>query len=671
MEKGTLIEFRLHGERRLAVADRPEGKKHWVVVDEQGNAHTIHPRQITYEITGTAYKSSQISTFTQDLQPYLDPSSLEVAWEILVEQGETVDPKEMALLLFSEQSPLHCYASYILLSNDKLYFKQKGDRYEPRSLAQVGEIKHQQEVEQQRQRDTQEYWTRIQKRLAGETVEWQNSDRNRLDAIERFALYGEEATHVAPALETLATLERPQTPQAAFQLLVDLGIWTPHENLSLRRSQIPTQFSTQVLEVARRCLDLPQTDLDTNRVDLTHLKVYTIDDESTREIDDGLSLETLEDGRQRLWIHIADPTRLISPGDDLDLEARRRTTTVYLPTGMVPMFPSELATGPMSLVQGQLCCALSFGVVLDETGMVLDYTIHASTIKPTYRLTYDDVDEMLEIGIQAEPEIDALATWAKRRKEWRHSQGAISIYMPESLIKVDGDDIIIKVLDDSLSRQIVAEMMILTGEVAARYGQAHSLALPYRSQPQPELPPEEELMQLPPGAVRACAMRRYMPRSEVSLTPARHASLALDTYTQVTSPIRRYSDLLAHFQIKAHLRGEEPPFSTEQMQEMVMSLGPAVKEASKVERETNRYWSLEFLRRHSNEIWQATMLRWLREDSNLGLVLLEELGLELPMRFNRSVDVGEQFEVKVSHVDPRLDVIQFQEIINQTAQSVV
>lgn len=671
MEKGTLIEFRLHGERRLAVADRPEGKKHWVVVDEQGNAHTIHPRQITYEITGTAYKSSQISTFTQDLQPYLDPSSLEVAWEILVEQGETVDPKEMALLLFSEQSPLHCYASYILLSNDKLYFKQKGDRYEPRSLAQVGEIKHQQEVEQQRQRDTLEYWTRIQKRLAGETVEWQNSDRNRLDAIERFALYGEEATHVAPALETLATLERPQTPQAAFQLLVDLGIWTPHENLSLRRSQIPTQFSTQVLEVARRCLDLPQTDPDTNRVDLTHLKVYTIDDESTREIDDGLSLETLEDGRQRLWIHIADPTRLISPGDDLDLEARRRTTTVYLPTGMVPMFPSELATGPMSLVQGQLCCALSFGVVLDETGMVLDYTIHASTIKPTYRLTYDDVDEMLEIGIQAEPEIDALATWAKRRKEWRHSQGAISIYMPESLIKVDGDDIIIKVLDDSLSRQIVAEMMILTGEVAARYGQAHSLALPYRSQPQPELPPDEELMQLPPGAVRACAMRRYMPRSEVSLTPARHASLALDTYTQVTSPIRRYSDLLAHFQIKAHLRGEEPPFSTEQMQEMVMSLGPAVKEASKVERETNRYWSLEFLRRHSNEIWQATMLRWLREDSNLGLVLLEELGLELPMRFNRSVDVGEQFEVKVSHVDPRLDVIQFQEIINQTAQSVV
>jgi exoribonuclease-2 len=157
----------------------------------------------------------------------------------------------------------------------------------------------------------------------------------------------------------------------------------------------------------------------------------------------------------------------------------------------------------------------------------------------------------------------------------------------------------------------------------------------------------------------------------VGLTPSRHASLALETYTQVTSPIRRYSDLLAHFQIKAHLRGETPPFSVEQMQEMVMSLGPAVKEASKVERETNRYWSLEFLRRNSDEIWQATMLRWLREDANLGLVFLEELALELPMRFSRSVEVGEQFEVKVSHVDPRMDMIQFQEIITPTASSVV
>jgi exoribonuclease-2 len=668
VEKGTLIEFRVHGERRLAVADRPEGKKHWIVIDEQGNSHTIHPRQITYELVGETYKPSDLSIFVEDLQPYIDPSSLEVAWEILVEQGETVNPQEMAMLLFSAKDPHQCYASHLLLCDDKLYFKQKGDRYEPRSPNQVAEIKHQQQVEQQRQQETQEFWNRVKQRLAGTPVEWQNSDRHRLDALERLALNGEEASHATSAFETLATLERPQTASAAFEVLVDLGIWSSHENLSLRRTQIPTQFPMQVLEVAQQCLNSQPPDPDSNRLDLTALKVYTIDDESTREIDDGLSVEFMEDGQQRLWIHIADPTRLLSPGDPLDLEARRRTTTVYLPTGIIPMFPSELATGPMSLVEGKLCCALSFGVILDENGQVKDYSIHASTIKPTYRLTYDDVDEMLQLAITAEPEIEALATWAKRRKQWRDSQGAISIYMPECLIKVEGDEIIIKVLEDSPSRQIVAEMMILAGEVAARYGQTHHLALPYRSQPQPDLPPAEELLQLPPGAVRSCAMRRYMPRSEVSLTPARHASLALETYTQVTSPIRRYSDLLAHFQIKAHLRGETPPFSADQMQEMVMSLGPSVKEASKVERETNRYWSLEFLRRHLDQTWQAILLRWLREDSNLGLVLLEELAVELPMRLNRNAQLGERFTVKVAHVDPRQDIIQFQEITDQATE---
>ncbi|MDQ2097389.1 MAG: ribonuclease R [Tychonema bourrellyi B0820] len=668
MDKGTLVEFRLHGDRRLAVADRPDGKKNWVLVDENSQPHSIPPKQITYEIAGETYKPSDIPKFLKEVEVYSDPSSLEVAWELLVDGGETADPESLAVLLFSDRTAAQCYAAYFLLSTDKLYFKQKGDRYEPRSIAQVAEIKHQQEVEQQRHQESQGFWDRVKQRLAGKNVEWANSDRTRLDALERFATLGEEATHRTPALETLASLERSETPEAAFQLLVDLGLWSHHENLFLRRSQIPLQLPAKVLEEVQRCLENLPSDSDTNRLDLTHLKVYTIDDESTTEIDDGLSLEFLENGQQRLWIHIADPTRLLSPGDELDMEARKRTTTVYLPTGMIPMFPPELATGPMSLIQGKECSALSFSVILDETGAAQDYSIHISTVKPTYRLTYDDVDEMLELGIEAEPEISAIATLAKLRQKWRETQGAISIFMPESVIKVNGEEIKIHVIDDSTARLLVAEMMILAGEVAARYGQTHSLAIPYRHQPQPELPPEEELLAVPAGPARACAVRRCMPRSEMNLTPGRHSSLGLEAYTQVTSPIRRYTDLLTHFQIKAHLRDEPQPFSPEEMQDIVMCLGTAVREASSVERQTNRYWGLEYLRRNPDEVWEALMLRWLREDSNLGLILLEELGLELAMRFGRSVEIGDRFEVKVTHCDPRSDVIQFQEVILQAAE---
>ncbi len=653
------------------------------MVDERSQSHSLAPRQVTYTVNKETYKPSDIPKFLEQVKPYLDPSSLEVAWELLVEGGETITPEEMANLLFSQSDAPHCYAAHCLLSDDKLYFKQKGEAYEARTVAQVAERKHQMEVEALKAKGQQEFLARVEQALKGEAVEWQRHDRQRLEGIEKYAALLADTVRMgvnydtlgrayppsAPVLETMTLLGRPTTPQGAFQLLVDLGWWSPHENLFLRRSSIPVQFPQKVLEVAQQHLDLPPTDSDANRLDLTHLKVYTIDDETTTEIDDGLSWEVLADGRERVWVHIADPTRWLVPEDELDLEARKRGSTVYLPTGMIPMFPEILATGPMSLVQGRICCALSFGVVLGKTGAVEDYSIHTSLIKPTYRLTYEDVDEMLELGVQAEPEIAAIATWATRRKTWRYAQGAISITMPEAAIKVKGDEINIDILDDSHSRQLVAEMMILAGEVAARYGQTHNIPLPFRGQPQPELPPDQELLQLPAGFVRACAMRRCMPKSEMSITPLRHAGLGLDTYTQATSPIRRYSDLLTHFQLKAHLRGEVLPFSAEQLKEVMMTVTSITQEVTMVERQTNRYYALEYLRRHPEQIWPVTVLMWLREDSNLALILLEDLGLQLPMSFKRSVNLGEQILVRVIHADPQKDLIQFQEIIYQEAQS--
>ncbi len=570
MEKGTLVEFRNQGDRRLGVIERPDGKNRLIVLDERGQSTSLAPRQFTYKVVGQTYKSSEIPDFLQQVESYLDPSSLEVAWELLIEDGESATPEEMANLLYSQAEPPQVYAAHCLLSDDKVYFKQKGDGYEPRSASAVAERKHQLEVEALKAKGQQEFLTRVQQALDGEAVEWQKHDRHRLEALEKYAALLADVTRggvkydslaqayppPAQVLETMTMLGRTATPQGAFGLLVDLGWWSPNENLFLRRSSIPVQFPTKVTDVAHERLNSPPPDLDRNRLDLTHLKVYTVDDETTTEIDDGLSWEMLPDNREKLWVHIADPTRWLVPEDELDLDARKRGSTVYLPTGMIPMFPEILATGPMSLIQGEICCALSFGIILDETGGVEDYSIHASLIKPTYRLTYEDVNDILESGVREEPEIAALGKWALKRKSWRYEQGAISINMPEATIKVKDDEVNIDLLDDSRSRKLVAEMMILAGEVAARYGKTHSIPLPFRGQPQPELPSEEELLLLPAGFVRSCAMRRCMPKSEMSINPLRHAGLGLETYTQATSPIRRYSDLLTHFQIKAHLRGE-------------------------------------------------------------------------------------------------------------------
>ena len=474
LEKGTIVEFRLQGDsnsdkkRRLGLYDRPEGKKHLVVLDQSGRAHKIHPRQINYTVSGQTFESSELAQFCAEVDAVLDPSSLKVAWELLVEAQEPISPQDLAMLLYSQQSPPLCYAAYCLLSDDKLYFKQKGDRFEPRTEKQVTELQHQIQRQEERQQQEESFYQSLEAAIAGESVEWSASDRLYLIAVEKFALFGDESNQRSQACELLGRVKFDKTPQGAFELMVALGLWDQHENLALLRKNVSLEFSSDALKALEHCLDMPPPDADRDhRRDLTHLKVYTIDDESTEEIDDGLSLEVLEDGRHRIWVHIADPTRWVYPGDPLDLEAQRKTTTVYLPTGMIPMFPLELSTGPMSLTQGNVCCALSFGIILAEDGALEDFEITASQIKPTYRLTYDDVDEMLELGVEAESELLKLADWSKKRKEWRQSQGAISIQLPESSIKVNGDQVTIDILPDSRSRNLVAEMMILTGQVAA------------------------------------------------------------------------------------------------------------------------------------------------------------------------------------------------------------
>ncbi|AUC59649.1 exoribonuclease II Rnb [Cyanobacterium sp. HL-69] len=667
MEKGTLVEFKVNGDRRLAVIEKPEGKKDWIAIDKNGTNHKVRPQKIDYLVKGESFKPSDIEKFSQEVEKYLDPSSLEVAWELLMEESTPITPPELAGLIFSEETPLLCYASYLLLSDDKIYFKKKGDIYEPRPTTQVEEIKHQIEIETQKRKEKEEFFERLNQALAGEEVTWTDNDLIKLDFVERWVLQPDNPPKQAQ--EILENIDRSKTVQEAWQLLIDLKLWSEHENLFLRRSSYPNNFPLEVAEMAQsiiydisKGIEIP--DLQP-RLDLTAHKVYTIDDESTKEIDDGLSVETLEDGTLRYWIHIADPTRLITPHDDLDLEARKRSTSLYLPTGMIPMFPPVLATGPMSLVQGQICPALSFGVTLDEAGGIKDYEIHSTHIKPTYRLTYHDVDEMLHLDIQAEPEVKQLAEASKLRSQWRRDNGSVMISMPEAIIKVQGeDDVTIELLHDSFSRTLVAEMMILTGEVAGRFCQEHDIPVPFRGQPQPELPPHEELILLPAGPVRSSAIRRCMPKSETGLSPIRHSSLGLNTYTQVTSPIRRYTDLLAHFQIKAHLRGDELPFARDEMQSILFNVTSTSSEAVLVERQTNRYWTLQYLKQHSDEVWEVLMLRWLREDDRLALILFEDIGLEFPYKCDRPTKVGETFMLEVAYCDPHRDEIRFKEVVN-------
>jgi exoribonuclease-2 len=676
VEKGTLVEFRHNSDRVLAVVQGTEGKKNLLLGVSSGQVHSVHPRQITFALNGgSSFTASDIPGFWQAVQAKLDPESLAVAWELVQEERHPLSLADIAQLLFSDDSPISTYATYRLLSEDRTYFKPKGEGYEPRTPAQVKEILHQIAVTQQRQQEQAEFEAHLRAALAhpGQGYPWTSAERARLELLERLALQGAAAAirshddlshnlNVSDRERASQLLEQmgfPPTPQGAFDALIALGLWSRHENLALRLTGIPTQFPKEVERYTEVVLKETLPD-SLPRRNLTALHTYTIDDASTRDIDDALSIESWSDEQVKLWIHIADPSHWVQWGDPLDLEARKRGTSVYLPEQVIPMFPPQLSTGPMSLVQGEVRPALSFGIVLGSDGQIRDYEICLSQIKVTYRLTYEDADEMLELG--AEAQLTAIARAAQWRYGWRMAQGAIQIGLPEQDIKVIDDIPHLRVIEDTPSRQMVAEMMVLTGEVAARFTRQNGIPVPYRLQPAPDLPPAEILDVYPQGPVRSFAIMRCLSRAEVATQPGRHTGLGLDAYCQVTSPIRRYADLLAHYQIKAFLRGDPLPLTEADVQQLLVALEPGTGEAIQVERKSKRYWSIEYLRLRPGQIWRALVLGYLREHENLVLVMLDEIAFRVPVRLERQIPLGAWIELEVLQADPRADVIELREV---------
>jgi len=239
--------------------------------------------------------------------------------------------------------------------------------------------------------------------------------------------------------QLLAKLIRKRTAQGAFDLLIDLQIWNRHVDTALLRSGFPIRFTNDELQVAQEAANNsrdPDGILDI-RQDLRYQKVYTIDSASTFDIDDGISVEKLDTDdsttRYRYWIHIADVDRYASRDSSLLKVAERRGTSLYLPTKTITMFPSCIEN-KMSLESGEDRCALSLGVELHSNGTIIPSSIilTSSLINVQYRLTYDDVDEMLDegVGYTEEWQIGVLLDAARKRREHRVSKGSTEGMVP-------------------------------------------------------------------------------------------------------------------------------------------------------------------------------------------------------------------------------------------------
>jgi exoribonuclease-2 len=674
MQSGAVIIYREHGHLTLGLVQKmvmTTGESRVELTNEDGKRQVLPTDRILFDCKQTltptqpaADIKKQLQAVQQQIHSHAQKINVQELWELV--QGEEVETwswEDLAGLVVTTQAhPLETVGVLAALCDQSLYFKEKkAGLFAPRDAKSIEDTLHQQQVAQERAHAQGAFLAWTQERLAtpSDTPAPARFDRY-LDLLKGFALYGEmydRHTQAVNLLEEIGFRGKGHPFEVAFQFLVAIGLWKVDEELSLLRYAIPTRFTDEVLQAAQDAP--PFTPEHTDHTDLTSLFTFTIDDAETTDIDDALSISE-ENGLITVGIHIADASFFVAPGDVIDKAALARGTSVYMPIGRFPMLPPILSEEKASLVAGAVRPTLSFFASFDAEGNFQTERLCRGFITVGRRLTYNEADAILAHG-QSEsetapcaPTLQHLLRLAQARKAQRIARGAIIIEGDEVKVRVHDDVVSVAVVaNDSPSRGLVGECMILANEMAARYCHRHALPALYSAQP----PPDESIpaaATFPSPRVYVQAARRSMKPSQLGVTPAAHSALALDVYTQATSPLRRYHDLQIQHQIKHHLAHGTALFDEEHLQMIAASAQQSTADAKRCERESTRYWLLRFLESRKGQTVSGQVVRFFNGRS---FIELDDTLLVVPINVSPPLPLGEAVQVIIGHVDARRDIL--------------
>jgi exoribonuclease-2 len=527
----------------------------------------------------------------------------EAAWELL--EGQKVSLKELAELAFGAYTPEAAYGAYLLAQKGERFVLEGGE-VRARTREELASLEEMKRRKEERERAFGEAVERI--RQGRPSLE----DRPLLAEVEALA-YGERKES-----RLLKALGLPETPEAAHGLLLRLGLWR-RENPHPRRLGLPLAPP-----------DLPVPPLpEEERVDLTHLPAFAIDDEGSQDPDDALYAERVEEGF-RLFVHVADVAALVGPGSPLDQEALRRGANLYLPEGTVPMLPLAV-TEALGLGLKEVSPALTFELLVSPEGELLREDLYLSWVR-VRRLSYREALE-----VEALAPIKALAEAFLRK---RLAQGALDIALPEVKVRVEGEEIRITPLPPYESRLWVREAMLLAGYAAAHLALREGLPFPFATQEAPSHRVEGE------GLAAMWAQRKTLKRAQLKAVPAPHRGLGLPLYAQVTSPLRRYLDLVAHQQLRAWLKGERP-LSQGEVLERVGAAEAVADLVREGERRSKLHWTLLYLMEKGYEGPGVLVER----RGGQGVFLLPELGLSAQVALSGPLALNAEVRLRFLEAD--------------------
>ncbi len=414
---------------------------------------------------------------------------------------------------------------------------------------------------------------------------------------------------------------------------------------------LPMEFPERVLNQGLRVAKEVSLKDREGRKDLRTVQMVTIDGEDAKDLDDAVSLSK-EGDNYLLGVHIADVTNYVQENSALDREAEKRGTSVYLVDRVIPMLPHVLSNGICSLNMKEDRLALSCLMTINKKGEVIDHEIAETVICVDQRMSYTDVNKILEGDSDTQEQFESFVPMFFLMKELsdllrekRKKRGSIDFDFPESkiLLDKDGVPVSIKPYERNAATKLIEDFMLLANETVAQHFYWMELPFVYRTHDYPdpekilklgtfinnfgyhikvksgdnEIHPKEiqKLLGKIEGTEEEALISRLtlrsMKRAQYTVDCTGHFGLACQFYCHFTSPIRRYPDLQIHRIIKEQLRGRMNGERIDHYQSILPEVAKHASEmerrADEAERETDKLEKVQFMEQKIGEIFEGVI----------------------------------------------------------------
>lgn len=407
----------------------------------------------------------------------------------------------------------------------------------------------------------------------------------------------------------------------------------------------------------------------------------SIDSPTTRDIDDAFDIIPRAEGGFILRVALAAPVTGWEYDSPLDKAVLRRATSIYLPEGSHNMLPEELGTDFYSLVANQLRPSLVVDITLDAEGTVLTVTPCMTWVSLAANLTYEACESVLEVlseGDAYTPELGTTLTLPttmatayaeklffaeklmRQRQELRIKAGAVIIERddPKITLDVTEKDTLVRVtppVETPRSQLLVSEMMILANASIAAWAQERNIALLHRTQ-DVGIPKEYAGVWREPHHIARVV--KALSSAVLEVTPRPHAGIGAPAYSPITSPLRRYPDLINEEQIAHYLQHGQARWTHEELTAKLPLLSARLDAAGQVQRFRPRYWKLLYVKQHDKEWFDAVVT-----EENDAFVSVSLPALQIVVRgrratFGDKVNPGQFFQVRLGKVHPLYNEIQ-------------